>query len=216
MTPQIKICGVNDAAFAVRAAEAGVDYLGFIFVEKSPRRVVPEQARTIIAAVRSAVSVKAPRRQVRVPRFVGVFVSHSAAEVAEIAAGAALDVVQLHGDYGADDVAALKAAGLEVWRLAPGSGDEPAGEDAVLIDGRDGSRSGGTGRLADWSQVAALKRSGRRVVLAGGISAENISAAAATGADVLDVNSSLETSPGVKSLVLLDRLAAAIKRATTF
>ena len=215
MTPQVKICGVNDAAFAVRAAEAGVDYLGFIFADKSPRRVAPEKAREIVAAVRCAASAKAPRRQVRVPRFVGVFAGHSAAEIAEIAAGAALDVVQLHGDYGADDVAALKAAGLEVWRLATGGGDEPAGEDAVLIDGRDGSRIGGTGRLADWSQVAALKRNGRRVVLAGGISAENIAAAAATGADVLDVNSSLETSPGVKSPALLDKLSAAIRRAAT-
>ncbi|MBR4616709.1 MAG: phosphoribosylanthranilate isomerase, partial [Kiritimatiellae bacterium] len=59
-------------------------------------------------------------------------------------------IVQLHGDYGADDVAALKAHGFEVWRLAPPDDADFAGEDAVLLDGRKGAQRGGTGRLADW------------------------------------------------------------------
>ena len=57
--------------------------------------------------------------------------------------------------------------------------------------------------------MAELKRLGRRVVLAGGISAANIAAAAATGADVIDVNSGIETAPGVKSVELLSELLAA-------
>ncbi|MBR1837561.1 MAG: bifunctional indole-3-glycerol phosphate synthase/phosphoribosylanthranilate isomerase, partial [Kiritimatiellae bacterium] len=64
-------------------------------------------------------------------------------------------------------------------------------------------KTGGTGRLADWGRVAELKREGRRVVLAGGISAANAADAERTGADVLDANSSLETSPGEKSAVKL-------------
>ena len=63
---------------------------------------------------------------------------------------------------------------------------------------------------ADWSLVEPLRRAGRRVVLAGGISASNIADAVATGADVIDVNSSIETSPGVKSLALLDELLRAM------
>ena len=62
---------------------------------------------------------------------------------------------------------------------------------------------------ADWSLVEPLKRVGRRVILAGGISAANIADATATGADILDINSSIETSPGVKSLALLDELLRA-------
>ena len=138
------------------------------------------------------------------PRFVGVFVNHSAEEIVKIATSLALDVIQLHGNYGAEKVAALKEKGFEVWRLfVEQERDVP---DAVLLDGRKGTQCGGTGVRADWSLVEPLKRAGRRVVLAGGIAVANIADAAATGADVIDVNSSLETAPGKKSLALLDEL----------
>ena len=101
------------------------------------------------------------------------------------------------------DVTALKSRGCEVWRLFRGN---PTCEDAVLLDGRCGNTSG----LADWSLVAPLKAAGRRVVLAGRISSANIADAIATGADILDVSSSLETSPGIKSPALLDELLLAI------
>ena len=84
--------------------------------------------------------------------------------------------------------------------------------DAVLLDGRKGTQRGGTGIHADWSQVAVLKRAGHRVVLAGGLSAANVAAAAATGADVLDLNSTLEIAPGQKSIRLLDEILASMPR----
>ncbi len=205
---RLKICGINDAAFAAEAAKCGADYLGFVFAEGSPRRVTPEKARDIIAAV---VTSQAASPQGRRPRFVGVFTSRDIEAIAQTAKAAGVNIVQLHGDYGAAEVAAMKALGYEVWRLAPQFDGDFAGEDAVLLDGRNGARRGGTGRLADWSRVTPLQRAGRRVVLAGGISTVNIAAAAATGADVLDVNSALETSPGVKSPVRLRELAAAMK-----
>ncbi len=205
--PLLKICGINDAAFAVEAAKCGANYLGFIFAEGSPRRVTPEKAHAIIAAVDAAL--RSRETAAALPRFVGVFTSHDTDAIAETAKAAGVDIVQLHGDYGAAEVAALKAFGYEVWRLAPSFDGDFAGEDAVLLDGRDGARRGGTGRLADWSRVASLQRAGRRVVLAGGISAANIAAAAATGADILDTNSALETAPGVKSPELLRELVAA-------
>ena len=201
--PQLKICGITDTAFAIEAAKRGIDYLGLIFAKGSPRRVTVEQAREIAAAARG-------------PRFVGVFVEQSVEEIARIAEAVPLDVIQLHGDYGAEEVAALKGKGYEVWRLCSDIDGAAARErdapDAVLLDGRDGARSGGTGKLADWSRVEELKRAGCRVVLAGGISAANIAAAVATGADILDVNSSLETSPGKKSIRLLDEFLAHMPR----
>ncbi len=203
MGVELKICGVVDPAFAAEAARAGADYIGVIFAARSPRRVTPERAREVAAAARPA-------------RVVGVFTEHPVEEIARIAAAVPLDVVQLHGPYGDDVVDSLKRSGLEVWRLQPkpepadGRGLSPGGEDAVLLDGSARGITGGTGTLADWSRVAALKAAGRRVVLAGGISAENIAAAAATGADVLDANSSLEVAPGVKSSALLARLVAAL------
>ncbi len=188
---KLKICGIRDEGFALAAAGAGVDFLGFIFAATSPRRISPDTAHKI----REAVAAAHPA-----PRFVGVFTEHRPAEILAITRAVPLDVVQLHSPaYTAEDAAFLKSAGLVVWRL-----DSPDNADATLLDGAVGGLFGGTGQLADWSRIAQLKRSGKCVVLAGGISSGNIAAALATGADVIDVNSSLESSPGVKSIPLLN------------
>lgn len=199
--PCVKICGITDATFAVYAAERGIGYLGFIFAKGSPRRVTPEKAREIAALVRGRDDGACRPRP---PRLVGVFTTQTAAEIKSIASSVRLDVIQLHGEYADDDVVALKASGYEVWRLYRRS---PTCEDAVLLDGRCGNTSG----KADWSLVAPLKASGHRVVLAGAISSANIAAALSTGADVIDVSSSLETSPGVKSPALLDALLSCFR-----
>ena len=202
--PKIKICGVRDGAFARRAEELGVDYLGFIFAEKSPRYVTPDAAATIAATLGRA-------------KLVGVFTTSTIDEILEIARKIPLDVVQLHSrEYGADEISRLKAAGLEVWQLGARENAARAADfvnpregvvpDAVLLDGWDGTLCGGTGRRADWEFASELASVGVRVVLAGGLSSANIGAAAATGCAVLDVNSSIEESPGVKSLALLEDL----------
>lgn len=206
MRPKVKICGVTDPDFAAEAARRGVDYLGVIFAAKSPRKVDGANARQIAAAARAA-------RPESPPGVVGVFTDGSAEEIAEMAAVASLDVVQLHGEFGDEVVTSLKGAGYEVWRLyGLGEHSSPiSAEDAVLLDGRDGGKTGGTGRLADWALVGEFKKRGFRVVLAGGLSAENCAAAAETGADILDFNSSIETSPGVKSLRKFDEIVGLLR-----
>ena len=188
--PEIKICGMNDATVARRAEELGADYIGFIFAAKSPRRVTPEAA----AAIAATLSGKAKK--------VGVFTDSPPSAILETARLVPLDVVQLHcRDYGERVVRELRDAGLEVWLL-----DSP-GANAVLLDGTSADGSvGGTGMRADWKRARTLALAGERVVLAGGISAENIREAAGTGCAVLDVNSSLETRPGVKSIARLEAL----------
>jgi len=204
--PKLKICGVRDGTFARRAEELGVDYLGFIFAEKSPRYVTPDAA----AAIAAALTGRAKR--------VGVFTTSTIEEILAISRTVPLDVVQLHSlDYGADEISRLKAAGLEVWQLGAKDGAANVADfvnpregavvpDAVLLDGCAGTLCGGTGRRADWEFASELAAAGVRVVLAGGLSAGNIGDAAATGCAVLDVNSSLEESPGVKSIALLEEL----------
>ena len=176
---EVKVCGVRAAAFAVAAAKLGVDYLGFIFEPSSPRHVTVEQAAEIAAALGAEA-----RRRVRL---VGVFVHGTPGEIAAAMRRAGLDVVQLHRRATAEDVAALKSAGYEVWTLAGG-----AEGDGVLFDSThgDGERE--------------LRRGAYRTILAGGVSAGNVAMAVATGPDVLDVNSSLETAPGVKSAARLE------------
>ena len=173
--PKLKVCGVNDAAFAAAAEARDVDYLGFIFAEGSPRRVTPDEA----AAITSRLSGAARR--------VGVFVRETPEEIVRVMRRARLDVVQLHRRASAADVDALRAAGYEVWTLAGG-----APGDAVLFDSSHGDGE------------TAFLRGSWRTVLAGGISAENVDEALALGPDVVDVSGSLETAPGRKDVALLD------------
>ena len=193
----LKICGIADPVFACAAAEGGVDYLGFIFASKSPRCVTPERAAEIVSAVRGGRPI---------PRMVGVFTLRPVADVLRVADEVGFDVVQLHGRYVPEDVAAVKASGREVWLLDDGGDPVATVADGILVDGVKGDRLGGTGERSDWSRVPVIQAAGKKVILAGGLSAENIADACATGADVLDVNSSLEISPGVKSLDLLATL----------
>ena len=192
----LKICGITNPVFARAAAERGVDYLGFIFASGSPRAVTPESAREIIVAVRQGTS----------PRMVGVFTLRPVGDVLRVADEAGFDVVQLHGRYVAADVAAVKASGREVWLLDDGGDPCATVADGILVDGVKGDQLGGTGERSDWSRVPIIQAAGKKAILAGGLSVENIADAYATGADVLDVNSSLETFPGVKSIELLAAL----------
>ena len=236
---KLKVCGITDAAFAVEAAKRGVDYLGLIFAAKSPRRVTPAKAREIVAAVSASCS-PAPRfigvfveqsaREIleiagTVP--IAVVQLHSRDYGAD---DVALLKTAGYGIWTLDGFAPAVSVGIDpifscekeqncgkngkIGHPPLGTVPKNAGTvpiDAVLLDGRDGARCGGTGKLADWSRIAELKAEGRRVVLAGGLSAANIAEAAATGADVLDVNSGVETAPGEKSVALLDKLLANLR-----
>ena len=191
---RLKICGIRDEAFALAAAQAGVDYLGFIFAPASPRKITIENAQNIAAKLTGQV------------RLCGVFTSSPVEEILDTAEKVPLDLIQLHGDYSVEDAAVLKASGYEVWALDGTPASKVASK--VLLDGVKNGVRGGTGVKADWERVGELRREGREVVLAGGIGENNILDALQTGAEVVDVNSSLEEVRGVKSIALLKRLIA--------
>ena len=178
LTMKVKICGINDAVFAAEAARLGVDYLGFIFEPSSPRFVTPEKAAEIVSSLDVSL-----RRRVRL---VGVFVRETPAEIIATMRRVGLDVVQLHRRATGEDVAALKAAGYEVWTLAGG-----AEGDGVLFDSSHGDGD------------TAFRKGDFKSIVAGRIGIENIADALALRPDVIDVNSSIETQPGVKSTILL-------------
>ncbi len=181
MRPELKVCGVVDPAFAAFAADAGVDYLGFIFERSSPRFVTPERAAEC-------------RRRFEGAKGVGVFARQTVPEIADIMRSVGLDVVQLHRRATAREVQELRSAGFEVWTLAGG-----APGDGVLFDSSHGDGDG------------EFVRGGYKGILAGGIGVDNIAEALALSPDVIDVNSSLETSPGVKSERLLEEFLSAFK-----
>ncbi|HET9427282.1 MAG TPA: bifunctional indole-3-glycerol-phosphate synthase TrpC/phosphoribosylanthranilate isomerase TrpF [Allosphingosinicella sp.] len=188
---RVKLCGLTSAADAGLAAGRAT-YGGMIFVAESPRRLTRTAARPVAEAAATLGLAT-----------VGVFRNTKVLEVASAAQALALDVVQLHGQEDPDYIFALRnliGAGTEIWAVSAVGADDPqhrTGADRTIFDTERDGRSGGTGRVFDWSRLgnrAALHRD----VVAGGLSAANARAAARLGAYALDVNSGVESAPGRK------------------
>lgn len=208
---RIKVCGITRLADARAAVGAGVDALGFIFAPRSPRRVSPEQAREIVAELPPFISR------------VGVFVDSSLEEVAAVAAASGLTQVQLHGRESVEFCLALRRENTTLsicksFRVGGGaarpdfSGYRDA-VDSILLDTYVKDQEGGTGKSFDWSLVDC-SGIGVPAILAGGLGPENIHEAIRTVRPYgVDVNSGVESSPGIKDHLLLRRLTSLVCRA---
>lgn len=190
----VKICGITREEDAALAVELGASAIGFIFWPKSGRYLDPARARAIVRTLPPFVTP------------VGVFVNEPAAAMNAVAAQAGLGVVQLHGDETPDlldhlDLPAMKAVG----RIEADTATRWPARVRLLVDADDRVQRGGTGQRADWAAAASLARQ-RPVVLAGGITPENVAEAMATVRPFgIDVSSGVEDAPGIKSP---DRLRA--------
>lgn len=200
----IKFCGLSRAVDAAFAASLGVRYVGCIFAG-GPRHQTPEGAAAVLAGLGPAPG----------QRRVGVFANATPGEVASAARVAGLDVVQLHDDPTVARLAVVRAAtGGEIWAVVRCAGaDLPPrldalweAADAVLLDARAPGQLGGTGQTLPWRALAAALEASRaraarsgRLVLAGGLTPENVGEAiAALRPDVVDTSSGVECAPGVK------------------
>jgi phosphoribosylanthranilate isomerase len=205
MRTRIKICGITRERDARAAAAAGVDAVGFVFWEGSPRRITPARAARIGLHLPPLVSR------------VGVFVNASPTEVARVVRAARLQAIQLHGEedpraYARCGAAIIKAVALggraDVKHARGHSADV-----MMLVDAGDARRRGGTGRTADWNLARSLARR-RPILLAGGLNASNVrQAIRAVGPWGVDVSSGVETRPGVKSAAMIAALCAAVASA---
>lgn len=201
-----KICGLTCHEHAQAVAAAGAIYGGLIFAHKSPRYVDLATAK----AIRENVNLK----------FVGVFVNEQIDTLVEYAELLDLSVVQLHGNEDAAYITQLRSklsSNCEVW-LALRSDQlgefEPNSDvDRLLIDSAvtkdHTTQFGGTGQTFDWEQVPSSVRA--KAMLAGGLSPDNIKTAANSGYLGLDVNSGVESSPGIKDLVRIKTLMQQIR-----
>ncbi|HET7457919.1 MAG TPA: phosphoribosylanthranilate isomerase [Gemmatimonadaceae bacterium] len=212
----MKFCGLTRPGDAVVAASLGARYVGVIFAG-GPRLVDAERAAAILRDVPTEV------------RRVGVFARIAPEELADIAREARLDVVQLHSDPGPGDVDAVRRHfGGEVWAVArtadeslpPGLAALFAEADAVVLDAKVPGALGGTGVRLPWDRLArpvaaALHDggAGSRLVLAGGLTPENVATAvAALSPDVVDVSSGVEAGvPGVKDHGRMQAFASAVR-----
>lgn len=184
-----KVCGLTSPEQAQWAAQAGAWFGGLIFYPPSPRFVSRAQAQAIC--------------QSAALRFVGVFVNEAPAQVALLARELQLAAVQLHGDE--DDVylsqlRRLLPEGTAIWKAYRVKDQLPqfsALADRVVLDAYQPGIPGGTGLSFDWQLLSAAHLH-KPVMLAGGLTPDNVQHALATAASGLDLNSGLESAPGVK------------------
>ena len=200
---RVKMCGMKTIAAARAAEEAGADYVGFIFAEKSRRYIAPETAREIV-------------RQLHRVQTVGVFVDAPMDTVNEIAELVGLDYVQLHGHETADMALRASRPVIKAYRY----GDDFSAEEAnaypaeiILVDSYVAGAAGGTGTAFGWQEAAReIARVTKPVLIAGGITAENVGEAAAVFHPFgVDVSGGLEED-GEKSEAKIRAFMEAVRK----
>jgi phosphoribosylanthranilate isomerase len=206
---RVKICGITNSADGRAACNLGAAALGFNFYERSSRVISPANAWEIISRLPETVES------------VGVFVNWSAEAVIALARALSLDAVQLHGD---EPPSVLRACVkhfqvTKAFRVGPGFqlGDlRPYGAaTAFLFDAATGTgQYGGTGKRADWA-IARRAAKSHRIILAGGLTPENVAEAILfVRPYAVDVASGVESRPGKKDYGKLRAFFAEVERAS--
>ena len=209
MPADVKICGLTRSVDAEFADAAGASYLGVIFAG-GPRERSPEDARDTLSGRRA--------------RKVGVFADQKPSEIADIASLVGLDVIQLHGGSDPQRIADVRAAtGLEIWAVVRTSSgvlpddveDIADAADALLLDAMAPGRLGGSGVTIPWMELGEsldAMSAGHRIVLAGGLTPDNVAEAIDyVSPMVVDVSSGVESSTGIKDQKLVRAFIAAAR-----
>ena len=197
---KVKICGFTEAENAREAAIAGVDAIGLVFYDKSPRNVDILRAQKIIEALPPLVNR------------VGLFVNANPSFVDEVLCEVSLDTLQFHGDESPLDCSQYQMPFIKSLRVKPETNvfqvaDEFSSASAILLDSFNPSAYGGTGEAFDWS-LACVDIS-LPIILAGGLNETNVSVAISQVKPyAVDASSGVESAPGVKDI---DKIVAFIR-----
>jgi phosphoribosylanthranilate isomerase len=199
----VKVCGLTDARDAAWALDCGADWLGFIVRGESPRRIEPEQAAAIVQAAGGGVPV-------------AVMVDVTPEEALDLARRARAERVQLHRVTPAGwpaDFPLPCAFTMGVTVDGGIVGEEPDARHLVLLDTAVAGQDGGTGKVWPWASARPLAAR-RDVMLAGGLSGENVAEAIRVVQPFgVDASSALESSPGRKDPERVRRYVEAARAA---
>lgn len=219
-TVRVKICGITNLPDAVAATDAGANYLGFIFWPQSKRAVDVDDVRAITQAL---------RRRNNCPTLVGVFVDEPAEDVATILDSTHLDLAQLSGkeppamvgdrqsplygrSYKVLHPSSLAEAEADAEWYVP-QDDRPQ-HPSLLLDAYHPELPGGTGMRADWQIAAHIAQIVPRLMLAGGLTPQNVSEAIRhVRPFAVDVASGVEAEPGKKDHTLVEAFISAARHA---
>ncbi len=217
---KVKICGLTTLEDAVMAVEAGADLLGFNFYPQSPRYIAPEAATAICDMLRAELGPDCPM-------LVGVFVNTTVSEISRITNQVGLDFAQLSGDETDDMLIELRGIAFKAIRPMNQAmaledveyfsqhlpGDERA--PSLLLDAYHPKLFGGTGEQASTEVALGVKERIPRLMLAGGLTPENVAErVAAIRPWGVDVASGVEAgTPGVKDAAKVREFIAAAHNA---
>ena len=193
---RVKFCGVTRTQDAEAAAAAGVDAVGMVFYERSPRAISVARARAIADALPPFVTK------------VGLFVDAAPASVREALEAVPLDLLQFHGDEPPEQCSCYGRPWIKAVRMRPGVDlraveQRYAGASALLLDTYRKGLPGGTGHTFDWSMAAG--RLAKPVILAGGLTPDNVvQAVECVRPYAVDVSGGIETRKGIKDADLMN------------
>lgn len=168
MRTRVKVCGITNRQDALDAIRHGADAIGLVFYPPSPRCVTPGQAAAIVERLPPFVTV------------VGLFVDASREAIGEVLARVRVDLMQFHGSESPEHCAAHGRPYIKALRVREGMDllaerQRYAGASALLLDAYQPGVPGGTGQAFDWDLIPASL--GREVILAGGLTPENVAEA---------------------------------------
>jgi phosphoribosylanthranilate isomerase len=198
-TPRVKICGITRAEDGLAVAAADADAIGLVFAD-SPRRVSPAQAQAIVRALPPFIKV------------VGLFVDAGEADVKEVLRQVPLDLLQFHGRESPEFCRAagrpyIKAIAMQAGKDVTAEAARYPDAAGLLFDAWHPALAGGSGETFDWERVPRGLQ--QPVILAGGLTPENVAAAVrAVRPYAVDVSSGVEVSKGIKSA---EKIAAFIR-----
>lgn len=198
---RVKVCGITNSEDALCAVRLGASALGFVFYEKSPRFVTPAEAGEIIR---------------RLPPFVtkvGVFVNAEADYLRDAKEIAGFDLYQFHGDETPEFCAAFGEDYIKAVRVKDSDSLDAVNlydTDAFLFDAYSPDVYGGTGENFSWGILSGRKLGDKFVILSGGLDPDNVrDAIQAVNPYAVDVSSGVESSPGIKDHLKLERFMEA-------
>jgi phosphoribosylanthranilate isomerase len=202
---RVKFCGMMRVEDALAAVALGVDAIGLVLTSKSRRFAGIEQARAIRRALPPFVAA------------VALFMDDDVSFVAEAIDAVAPDLLQFHGSettpdcvrYGRPYLKAVAMGGGQDWQPVVAAHPQATG---FLFDGHAAGQQGGSGQGFDWSVLP--RDIGKPVILAGGLTAENVAAAIGLARPyAVDVSSGIEATPGAKDADKMRRFIAAVRAA---
>ena len=201
---RVKICGMTRSEDALTAAHLGVDAIGLVFYDKSPRNVSIDQAQQICMALPAFVSK------------VALFLEADTLQVTQVLNALDIDLIQFHGNESAEFCASfnrpyIKALGMAGQHDLTEQADIYRDASGLLLDSHVMGAAGGTGEAFDWEIIPESIR--QSIILAGGLKPDNVAEAIQKVRPyAVDLSSGVEAAPGIKDATLMAQLINEVKR----